>query len=119
MAQNKKHITPENITEWLSSTGFLFPRNEVELERFEKIYGEEDFGLSGNEIDPEKIINGTFREKKFLKMPVSIKEDNAMKLKHMYLEILEKEGDLDFNKWKLGIKEPVIKQTIFENEPAI
>lgn len=49
----------------------------------------------------------------------SIAINNAMKLKHMYLEILEKEGDLDFNKWKLGIKEPIIKQTIFEDEPAI
>jgi hypothetical protein len=75
MAQNKKHITPENITEWLASTGFLFPRNEVELERFEKLYGEEDFGLTGNEIDPDKIINGTFRESKILKIPESIKQD--------------------------------------------
>ena len=75
MAQNKKHITPENITEWLSSTGFLFPRNEVELERFEKLYGEEDYGLTGKEIDPDKIINGTFREKKILKMPDEIKKE--------------------------------------------
>ncbi|MFM7855549.1 MAG: hypothetical protein ACKO96_27395 [Flammeovirgaceae bacterium] len=75
MAQNKRHITPENITEWLSSTGFLFPRNEVELERFEKLYSEEDYGLTGNEIDPDKIINGTFSEKKMLKMPDEIKKE--------------------------------------------
>lgn len=75
MAQNKKHITPENITEWLASTGFLFPRNEVELERFEKLYGEEDFGLTGKEIDPDKIINDTFRETKILKMPDEIKKE--------------------------------------------
>lgn len=74
MAQNKKHITPENITEWLSSTGFLFPRNEVELERFEKLFSDDDFGLTGTEIDPDKIINGTFREKEILKMPDSIKQ---------------------------------------------
>ena len=43
MTQNKKHITPENITEWLASTGFLLPRNEVELERFEKLYGEIEY----------------------------------------------------------------------------
>ena len=61
MAQNKKHITPENITEWLASTGFLLPRNEVELQRFEKLYGDIDFCLTGQEIDPEKIINNTFR----------------------------------------------------------
>ena len=75
MAQNKKHITPENITEWLSSTGFLFPRNEVELERFEKLYSNDDFGLTGTEIDPDKIINGTFREKINLKIPESIKQN--------------------------------------------
>jgi hypothetical protein len=75
MAQNKKHITNENITEWLASTGFLFPRNEVELERFEKLYGEEDFGLTGKEIDPDKIIDGTFKEKKTVKMPDDIKKE--------------------------------------------
>ena len=75
MAQNKRHITPENITEWLSSTGFLFPRNEVELERFEKLYGDLNLDLTGKEIDPDKIINGTFKEKKTLKMPHSIKQE--------------------------------------------
>lgn len=75
MAQNKKHITPENITEWLSSTGFLFPRSEVELERFEKLYGEEDFNLTGKEIDPDKIINGTFRETKVEKRPTEVKHE--------------------------------------------
>lgn len=75
MAQNKKQITSENITEWLSSTGFLFPRNEIELNRFEKLYGDNDFGLKGKEIDPDKIINGTFKEKKIQKMPDDIKQE--------------------------------------------
>ncbi|NLA16356.1 MAG: hypothetical protein GX877_07470 [Bacteroidales bacterium] len=75
MAQNKKHITPENITEWLSSTGFLFPRNEVELKRFEKLYGDVDFGLTGKEIDPDKIINGTFKETRIVKMPTDINQE--------------------------------------------
>lgn len=77
MAQNKKHITPENITEWLSSTGFLFPRNEVELERFEKLYGDVDFGLTGKEIDPDKIINGSFIESKVAKLPTEIKQEEV------------------------------------------
>lgn len=58
MEQNKKHITPDNITEWLCSTGFLFPRNELELSRFEKLYGEVNEIISGNEVDPDRIING-------------------------------------------------------------
>jgi hypothetical protein len=76
MAQNKKNITPQDITEWLCSTGFLFPRNEVELERFEKLYGDEDFGLTGKEIDPDNIINGVFQDKKVEGvLPSSINKD--------------------------------------------
>lgn len=81
MAQNKKHITPENITEWLSSTGFLFPRNEVELDRFEKLYREEDYGLTGKEIDPDKIINGTFKEKENIKIPDDINKEEIIPYK--------------------------------------
>jgi len=77
MAQNKKHITPENITEWLCSTGFLMPRNEIELERFEKLYGDIDFGLTGREIDPDKIIDGTFEHKKIVKIPDELKQDEV------------------------------------------
>jgi len=32
--------------------------------------GEEDFGLTGKEIDPDKIINGTFRENKIPKISI-------------------------------------------------
>lgn len=81
MAQNKKHITPDNITEWLASTGFLFPRNEVELERFEKLYGDNDFGLTGKEIDPDRIINGNFSKRKSLKIPNDINKDEISKFK--------------------------------------
>lgn len=57
MAKNK-NITPTNITEWLASTGFLFPTNELELSRFNKLYGDLDEQLTGKEIDPERILNG-------------------------------------------------------------
>jgi hypothetical protein len=81
MAQNRKNITPENITEWLASTGFLFPRNEVELERFEKLYGDIDFGLTGKEIDPDIIISGNYLEKKMLKVPNDINRDEILSYK--------------------------------------
>lgn len=57
MAHDKKHITPENIDEWLSSTGYLFPTNELELARFEKLYSESITGITGKEIDPDKIMS--------------------------------------------------------------
>lgn len=55
MAQNKININSDNITEWLASTGFLFPRNEAELDRFNKLY--EDFDILISEPNPEKIMN--------------------------------------------------------------
>lgn len=61
MAQNKLHITPDNITEWLASTGFLFPRNELELARFDKLYPEEAEGASDFQVDFDKIFNGTLK----------------------------------------------------------
>lgn len=75
MAQSKKHITPENVTEWLASTGFLFPRNEVELSRFEMLFGDEDYGLTGLEIDPAKIIRGE-KSSKIIQVPESIKPED-------------------------------------------
>ena len=58
MAQNKIHITSENSAEWLASCGFIFPTNEIELARFNKLHGEIDPNIKGNEVDPFKIIKG-------------------------------------------------------------
>ena len=57
MAKNK-NITSANVTEWLASTGFLFPTNELELSRFNKLFGDLDEQLTGNEIDAERILKG-------------------------------------------------------------
>jgi hypothetical protein len=56
MAQNNSHITPDNFTEWMASTGFMFPRTILELERFEKLYDDIRMDLSGRQIDPEIIL---------------------------------------------------------------
>lgn len=80
MEQNKKHITPDNITEWLCSTGFLFPRNELELSRFEKLYGDIRETLSGNEVDPDRIING-ITDSKVIKMNNTATETNFSEFK--------------------------------------
>lgn len=68
MAHDKNHITPENIEEWLASTGYLFPRNELELARFEKLFGQSDESITGKEIDPDKIINGETETTKVIQM---------------------------------------------------
>ncbi len=74
MAQSKKHITPENVTEWLASTGFLLPRNEIELSRFETLFGDFDYDLTGLEIDPIKIIRGE-EIPKTIQIPESVKPE--------------------------------------------
>ncbi len=56
MAQNNPHITADNVTEWLASTGFIFPRNELELARFETLYRDTVIDLTGCLIDPEIIV---------------------------------------------------------------
>ena len=54
---------------WLGSTGFIFPSNELELDRFNKLYEDYDYKLDEKSIDPIAIINNTFhREYKVITM---------------------------------------------------
>ncbi|MTI23068.1 hypothetical protein E1176_18705 [Fulvivirga sp. RKSG066] len=62
MAKDKKHITTDNINEWLGSLGFLFPRDHRELARFEKLFEEYDHELSVDILDPKKIMSGEIEE---------------------------------------------------------
>jgi hypothetical protein len=71
MAKPKKIelIETAQLDSWLSSTGFLFPSNELELDRFNKLYEDYDYKLDGKSIEPLAIINGTFpREPKVITM---------------------------------------------------
>src|SRR5690554_2504846 len=57
----------EHLESWLSSTGFLFPSNELELDRFNKLFDDYDYKLDDKSIDPIAIINNTFhREPKVI-----------------------------------------------------
>ena len=56
MEQNSLQIRVDNSAEWLASTGFIFPTNENELERFNIIHGQIDPAITGLEVDPFKII---------------------------------------------------------------
>lgn len=67
----KKRLISKNeaiITELLASTGFIFPRNIIELNRFETLHGEVDYGLTGREIDPNVILGKKQRESKSIKL---------------------------------------------------
>ena len=50
----------QNLEEWYRSTGFLFPMNELELARFNKLYKQYNFKLKNKSIDVESIIKGRF-----------------------------------------------------------
>ncbi|MEK6511846.1 hypothetical protein [Myroides odoratimimus] len=81
MAINKKYIdkiTENNLDDWLHSTGFLYPKNEKQLERFEKLYEDYDFKLKDEKIDIDSIINDTLCYKvKVMRLDLSneIKKD--------------------------------------------
>lgn len=63
MASKKININSNNIYEWLCSTGFLLPRNEVELARFERLFPDEELNVNEGSIDPMAIIEGNRKRK--------------------------------------------------------
>ena len=70
MGQSKKiNISEDNFAEWAASTGNMFPRNPIELKRFEKLYADYEYKLSEECVDPFAIINGDFeRKSKIIKL---------------------------------------------------
>lgn len=77
MARNKSHITTENMTEWMCSTGFLFPRTIVELKRFEKLYSDVQIDLTGRQIDPEVILGRKLKISIISIAPPSLKKEEV------------------------------------------
>jgi hypothetical protein len=62
MAQNKLFLDPKDITGWLASTGYLFPRNELELKRHNKLFTDnEDIKISDSSVSLDRIFSGKVR----------------------------------------------------------
>jgi hypothetical protein len=59
MAKKDIKIDESNFYEWLCSTGYLLPKNEIELERFERLFPESQIPVNENAIDPFAIIEAT------------------------------------------------------------
>ncbi len=74
---NKQYMTMDQMSEWMASTGFLFPTNELELARFEKLYAEDAEDVSTFEIDCERIFSGALRAKVVQFTPEARAEDIA------------------------------------------
>ncbi|WP_025144298.1 hypothetical protein [Pedobacter jeongneungensis] len=59
MAQSKLFTDPEEITNWLASTGYLFPRNELELKRYNKLFDDGDnIKLTDSNVSLDRIFSG-------------------------------------------------------------
>lgn len=56
--KSKEELDINNIAEWLRSTGFLFPKTELQLARFNKLYEDYNFKLKDASIDINSIIEG-------------------------------------------------------------
>ncbi|WP_312398387.1 hypothetical protein [Sphingobacterium sp.] len=60
MAQkNRLFGNLEDITEWLCSTGYLFPRNEIELNRFDKLFVTVE--VKNSTVSLDRILNNEVR----------------------------------------------------------
>lgn len=62
MSTNKKNISKANFLSYLKSLGFLYPETEKELNRFDDLYSDFKYELSGKEIAPQKIIDEVKKE---------------------------------------------------------
>lgn len=65
MATKNKNtdINADRFDELLAIAGYIYPRNDQELEQFEALYEDYDFKLKGVRINPEEIISGSFEKK--------------------------------------------------------
>nr|WP_181715766.1 hypothetical protein [Chryseobacterium sp.]QJS06491.1 putative antitoxin of TA system [Chryseobacterium sp.] len=92
MATDKKYkgkINESNVNDWLASTGYLFATNEIQLDRFNKIYEDYDFKLKDITIDVDSIVNGTFCiSKNSVKIPIEKEIDNEIE----HLKMVARKG---------------------------
>ncbi len=81
MAQSKVNITPDNMAEWLASTGFLFPRNEMEMARFDKLYPDEQEDVSDFQVDCTSIFNKTLKTTHVIPLKKEAEEKDIVPLR--------------------------------------
>lgn len=74
-------LTPENLDDWLCSTGFLYPTNNIQLERFNKLYSDYEFKLKDARIDVHSIITGTNNKPSIIKNIIDINENDISELR--------------------------------------
>lgn len=65
MANKKRNmdINADRFDELLAIAGYTFPRTDKELELFESLYEDYDSELKDVRVNPEEIMNNTFKKK--------------------------------------------------------
>ncbi|WP_300601906.1 hypothetical protein [Niabella sp.] len=81
MAVKSIKIDGGNIYEWLCSIGYLLPRTDLELDRFEKLNPPGSISVDENAIDPFAIINGTRQRMELSISQVELKSDEQAELR--------------------------------------
>jgi len=61
--KNIQKIKFTELDSWLGSAGFIYPQNEFELARFNKLYEDFNYKLKSEKTDPLAIIGNKFLEK--------------------------------------------------------
>lgn len=56
-------INADRFDELLAIAGFIYPRNDNELEQFELLYNDYDFKLKNERINSKEIISQSFEKK--------------------------------------------------------
>ena len=82
---NKRNSLTEdnNLIHWMSSLGYLYPRNEGELIVFDKMHKDFKSKLDNITIDPNEIILGNFVKKgtiRNLKMEIDIQDLDSLRM---------------------------------------
>lgn len=99
MAIDKKYIgkiTESNLDDWLYSTGFLYPINEKQLERFNKLYEDYDFKLKNATIDIKSIIEGTLRNREKI-IPMNLSSDVSNEIENLKMVARKGQSGLSQN----------------------
>jgi hypothetical protein len=75
-------INANRFDELLAIAGYIYPRNDKELEQFELLYKDYDFKLKDIRIKPVEIINYSFKKQgKVLKLKNEEEQQNIIELR--------------------------------------
>lgn len=69
MANKKLYINSDNVNDWLGSLGFLFPKNSAQLKRFDTLYSNYPYELTGQSVDIGRIINFSMERPRAISFP--------------------------------------------------